>query len=254
MAESGPGITVVAFGPVGREVLEYLRGALAPVFGLPVRVADTPLSLTGVRTRRGQYRAPEMVDALRDADIPEAPRVLGVTEAALYAEGMNFIFGQAELNGRPALVSLHRLHPEFHRRPTDQALFLRRALIECVHELGHTLGLGHCPLATCVMHFSPTIRETDRKGPAFCSRHAERIREQAAVLAGHKAPLGQTVLVGSKGGYAGSSGRGNAPPSKGAAPRARCRVRARTPFGGGGLGAAIRRIGRIGRIRRLRWP
>jgi len=52
-------------------------------------------------------------------------------------------------------------------------LFLRRALTEAVHEVGHLLGIGHCPQPTCVMHFSNSLYDTDRKGPTFCSRCQE---------------------------------------------------------------------------------
>ena len=42
------------------------------------------------------------------------------------------------------------------------------ALKEAVHELGHTLGLAHCPNAKCVMHFSNSLADTDRKGSVLC--------------------------------------------------------------------------------------
>jgi len=43
-----------------------------------------------------------------------------------------------------------------------------RALKEAVHELGHLLGLPHCDNPRCIMFFSNTLADTDRKGPGFC--------------------------------------------------------------------------------------
>ena len=48
------------------------------------------------------------------------------------------------------------------------SVWLPRALKEAVHELGHTLGLAHCPDAGCVMHFSNALVDTDRKGHRLC--------------------------------------------------------------------------------------
>lgn len=85
-----------------------------------------------------------------------------VTDVDLYAERLNFVFGQAEMGGGIAVISLNRL------RSDDSRLFLMRALKEVLHELGHGTGLGHCDDTGCVMHFSNTLADTDRKGPGYC--------------------------------------------------------------------------------------
>ena len=85
------------------------------------------------------------------------------------------IFGQATLNGREAFVALPRLRPSFYGRPEDAALYRERALKECIHELGHTWGLGHCADPRCVMRFSNALRDTDAKGFAFCSQCQGRL-------------------------------------------------------------------------------
>jgi archaemetzincin len=98
----------------------------------------------------------------------DALRVLGITAVDLYVPQLNFVFGEARLGGPSAVISTHRLRPEFYGQLPDEKLFLRRVEIEAVHELGHTFGLGHCPKVCCVMHFSNNIADTDRKGPLFC--------------------------------------------------------------------------------------
>jgi len=47
-------------------------------------------------------------------------------------------------------------------------VFLERLHKECLHELGHTYGLIHCPHLACVMHLSNTIQDVDLKGRAMC--------------------------------------------------------------------------------------
>ena len=44
------------------------------------------------------------------------------------------------------------------------------------HELGHTQGLGHRADTGCVMAFSNSLVDTDRKGKSFCSCCTQRLR------------------------------------------------------------------------------
>ncbi|MEM3566439.1 MAG: archaemetzincin family Zn-dependent metalloprotease [Candidatus Bathyarchaeia archaeon] len=96
-------------------------------------------------------------------------RVLGVIDADIYVPGLNFVFGEAECPGKAALISLWRLKPEFYGAPSNFELFIERGTKEAVHELGHTFGLTHCKNPFCVMYFSNSIFETDRKKGIFCN-------------------------------------------------------------------------------------
>ncbi len=118
--------------------------------------------------RRDQHRAPALLEVARSHD---GDYVLGVTEVDLYAKPLNFVFGQAEVGGRAAVISLHRL------AGPDPTLARQRALKEALHELGHTRGLPHCADASCVMHFSNALADTDRKGPALCADCAARLAD-----------------------------------------------------------------------------
>jgi archaemetzincin len=117
---------------------------------------------------RRQYRADAFLEALRRH---RGERVLGVTDFDLYVSGLNFVFGLAEGHGRVALISLARLGAD-----VDPAKARARALKEAVHELGHTIGLDHCGLPRCVMHFSNCLADTDRKAGRFCARCLDRAR------------------------------------------------------------------------------
>jgi archaemetzincin len=82
---------------------------------------------------------------------------------------LNFVFGEADARLGIAVFSLARLHTP------DRNHFVHRAATEAIHELGHTFGLTHCDDVRCVMWFSNTLAETDRKGTEFCGAHARAI-------------------------------------------------------------------------------
>jgi archaemetzincin len=118
------------------------------------------LDPTACTPSRGQYRADMLLD---QAHRTVGGRVLAVTDADLYVQDLNFVFGMADLPGRAAVVSLHRL-----RLGADAALLRERLLKEALHEIGHTFGLPHCSDMRCVMSFSNSLSDADRKSRRFC--------------------------------------------------------------------------------------
>ena len=164
-------ILLVPVGPVPAELLRWLADRLRGVIGQDAAIgAQVPPPANGYDARRQQYRAEAVLAALRALSYPAASRLVGLIDADCYAPRLNFVFGQATLGGREALVALPRLRQSFYGRPEDEQLFRQRTLKEVLHELGHTWGLGHCPDPRCVMHFSNTLEDTDLKGIDFCPR------------------------------------------------------------------------------------
>ncbi|MCD6350764.1 MAG: archaemetzincin family Zn-dependent metalloprotease [Armatimonadetes bacterium] len=148
------------------ELAEAAGEALERELGLATKTGP-PLALPpeAFDAARGQYRA-ELVLAALPAE-PGAFLALGLVAVDLYTPGLNFIFGMAA--GARALVSTARLGDGAAAR-SGRALFLRRLQTEVVHEVGHCLGLRHCRDPHCVMFFSNTLADTDRKGPALCDQ------------------------------------------------------------------------------------
>jgi len=151
--------------------LDIVCGSLTSVFGLPCLAGEgITVPAHAYDSKRRQYLADAFLAVLRSLSVPDAQRLLGVTDVDLYAPGLNFVFGQAVMRGREAVISLVRLRNSFYGLPDDEALLVERTTKEAVHELAHTYGLTHCPQARCVMHFSNSLRDTDAKHVTFCPR------------------------------------------------------------------------------------
>ncbi len=150
--------------------MEALIPAVASAFGRAAIVAgDLELPRWAHHPRRDQHLATGILDVLERARRPEWERLLGVADVDLFAVDLNFVFGEADPRARVAVMSLARLRDE------DAVLFRRRAETEAIHDLGHAYGLGHCRDPGCVMWFSDTLADTDRKGTRFCRVHARHL-------------------------------------------------------------------------------
>jgi len=92
-----------------------------------------------------------------------------VTGVDLFIPVLTFVFGEAQLGGRAAVVSTFRLRSEAYGLPPDPELLLARLTREVLHELGHTYGLVHCTDSACVMASTTYVEQIDLKGPSFCT-------------------------------------------------------------------------------------
>jgi archaemetzincin len=131
-------------------------------------------------TRAARVRLPERPDGAFDAArgqhssrvilgwltgrVPDGhAKLLGVTDVDLFVPVLTFVFGEAQLAGRVAVVSIARL-----RGMPDPHLLPERLVKEAVHEVGHTYGLVHCASHACVMTRSAGLAAVDRKRERLC--------------------------------------------------------------------------------------
>jgi archaemetzincin len=170
---------LVPVGEVPGDVLTTLQPELEGTFDVACAIAPAlPQPLNACHRSRAQYLSSKILEELGRLDLPGASRLLGVVDLDLYVPELNFVFGQATMGGRQALIALPRLRQSFYGLAEDRDLFHLRVLKEAVHELGHTLGLGHCRDRSCVMSFSNSLRDTDVKGASFCPTCQSVLAEQ----------------------------------------------------------------------------
>ena len=161
-------------GPVDASLLRHVARRVSEALPVPARVTVniTPVEppLEAMDWGRLQYRAWQLNEVLHDLYrefTGAGVKVVGVVEGDGYVEGLNFVFGLASPELGVATVYTARL-----RGPP----FRERLVKEVLHELGHLLGLGHCPNPRCVMSFSNSVEEVDRKEAWFCEECTLKLR------------------------------------------------------------------------------
>jgi len=162
---------IILMGDVNSSELVFLPPGLSQVFStVRFNMCEGALRLPpyAYDKSRRQYNSTLILEYLAISKPRGYVKYLGVTDVDLYASGLNFVFGEAILNGENAVISLHRLRPEFYGDPPNMRLFEARVLKEAVHELGHTFGLTHCVNPECVMSFSNSIIDVDFKKAQPC--------------------------------------------------------------------------------------
>jgi archaemetzincin len=161
---------VGALGPgVDARALDAVRETAAAQFQIPVKEIELPPVDFAYDPGRRQYQSIAVLEILSGMVPLDAAKVVGVTERDLFVPVLTFVFGQAQLSGQVAVVSLARLRQEFYALPENREVFLERAVKEALHEIGHMFGLVHCADGSCVMSLATNVRHIDRKQAGLCA-------------------------------------------------------------------------------------
>ena len=164
-----------------RDLVAPLAAKLASVFRL--RVEQHPPSFDpelAFDSARGQYNSRLLLAQLLNQQPTGAMRVLGVAGVDLFIPVLTYVFGEAPLDGRAAVVSTYRLDNQIYGLPPNRDLLFQRLVKEAVHELGHTYNLVHCHRPPCVMLSSPYVEGIDQKSDWFCEDCLRGLRQSEA--------------------------------------------------------------------------
>ena len=149
-------------------ILGIVAEALTAHFGLPARIdpviepGPPPRGASRTIGRTRQLRSGWLLEGVLAPQLPpDAAALLGFTSEDLWpGQDWNFVFGEASLQRRVGVWSLHR-----HGDPASPGMFriaLRRALKTALHETGHMFSLQHCTRWRCLQAGINSLEEEDR--------------------------------------------------------------------------------------------
>ncbi len=177
----------VVIQPLGRalsqkDVAEVAR-ALRQFYGVKVRVLPRrPLPRAAYYRPRRRYRAEKLLDHLARIAPKSAYRILGLTAVDISTTKGKYrdwgIMGLATLDGRVCVISRFRC-----ARGARNAVHARHRLAKtAVHEIGHTLGLEHCPHRGCLMEDARGKNKTSDREYVLCDACRKTLRKRGIRL------------------------------------------------------------------------
>jgi archaemetzincin len=162
-------ITLISFGYFEKLFLESIADAVKHEFLFSVNIKEGHLDLSEFYDPgRRQYHGIKLLKEIDSAFSSDSNKTLGLFNVDLFIPILTYIFGQAFLNGRTGIVSLYRFSNERYGMNSDENFILDRFRKEVIHELGHTFGLIHCHIPTCVMRSSTYVEDIDQKSANLC--------------------------------------------------------------------------------------
>ncbi|MFQ5688045.1 MAG: archaemetzincin family Zn-dependent metalloprotease [Candidatus Scalindua sp.] len=163
-------ICIIPVGTIDKEILHYTQKELEDRFNVKIDIGRQLEDPTyAYHKQKRQYHSTKILKRIQKLRLTGYDRVLGIADVDLYVPERTFVFGEAVIKKKVAIISLTRLRQRFYNLPEDLTLFRKRIIIEAVHELGHTYGLRHCTNNKCVMFLSKVLSDTDQKGSVLCS-------------------------------------------------------------------------------------
>ena len=164
----GHRIVVAPIGSIQPSWLDAIEDAVTRIFDFSISVQPMLEDISfAFDPERGQYNSTTILNRLAVLLPETAVRILAITDVDLFIPILTYVYGEAQLGGVAAILSVHRLTQD-PLRPDSDRIVLTRIAKEAIHEIGHTFHLKHCPDHTCIMHYCRGIRDVDNKNDQLC--------------------------------------------------------------------------------------
>jgi len=174
---------LVEVGRIGEVAVRVVAANLQAVVGMPVDILDPrPLPAKTFQEHCHQYDAGLIVKALSELPFPQHSRILALTDVDLSIPILTYVFGEAEVGGKVAVVSGFRLRHNDDNTPAPFERYYERLAKVALHEVAHTLSLYHCETPGCLMQFTARVHQLDQLDILFCERCGFALRESLRIL------------------------------------------------------------------------
>lgn len=185
-----PVIGILPYNGIKDSDIDSVHSVLSSTYGFDVVILDhIDLPQTAFTTRRSpRYRADSLLRFQRKIIPDSISIIIGLTNKDISNTKMDpttlnvkepqriyvdwGIFGLGELGGKSCVVSTNRL-----QKGVNKETYFTRLKRISTHEVGHVLGLPHCPTPKCVMNdANESIKTIDKSTGDLCEKCWSKIR------------------------------------------------------------------------------
>ncbi len=164
-------ILLISHGQFENYFLETIAEDITHEFLYPVQIEESHADLSAFyEPTRRQYDGNMLLKYLNSTSGVSYLKTIGLFRVDLFIPILTYIFGQAIFKGKTGIASIYRLKNEQYGMKKDEDLLLDRFRKVVIHELGHTFGLQHCYIPSCVMRSSTYAEDIDQKKNGLCSK------------------------------------------------------------------------------------
>ncbi|MCX7823083.1 MAG: hypothetical protein N2260_06555 [Syntrophobacterales bacterium] len=165
-----PSIGIVSVGKLGNLIPRVVAANIQGILDVPVSIiGEIEIPEETFILERRQYDAGLMLKILEEVSTNHFC-ILGVTYVDLCIPVFTYVFGEAQLGGRTAIVSTYRLQRGELGETISESVFYERVVKVALHEIGHVFSLYHCENEYCLMRFSSKLGALDSLPILFCDR------------------------------------------------------------------------------------
>jgi archaemetzincin len=161
----------IIISPVGdfeNSLFEIVCRKVNGIFGFPTEVISLLSDVSfAYDHNRDQYNSTLILKMLSKNTLTKSLKILAVTKVDIFIPILTYVYGEAQLGGRAAIISTHRLEEALSPVKPEES-FHSRVCKEAVHELGHAFNLRHCQDSSCIMHYCRSIQDVDKKSDQLC--------------------------------------------------------------------------------------
>jgi archaemetzincin len=169
-------ILLISQGHFEKNFLEKIARDVIKEYHFQVHLEESHIDLSEYYDpMRHQYDGNELLKEIDTLYPSEFVKKVGLFRVDLFIPILTYIFGQATFKGSTGIASIYRLRNEQYGMKKDEALLLDRFSKVVIHELGHTFGLIHCLIPTCVMRSSTYVEDIDQKSQHLCGQCRDKI-------------------------------------------------------------------------------